>query len=53
MRRSQKTLRRVILLAERIEWTNWVEEQFPETRLYYSREALWDKLKTLMQKRVA
>lgn len=51
MRRSQKTLRRVTLLAERIEWINWVEEQFPDSKFYYSREAIWDKLKTLMQKR--
>lgn len=51
MRRNQNTQRRILLLTERAEWINWVEEQFPASQFYYSRESLWDQMKTLMQKR--
>jgi hypothetical protein len=49
MRRSTKIQRRILLLAERSEWIDWVEEQFPSSQFYYSRESLWDRMKTLMQ----
>jgi len=46
MRRFPLVQKRVELAAERSEWINWVESQFPRCRLYWSRESLWDSMRT-------
>jgi len=40
--------RRTLLLAERVEWITWVEVNFLNYKLYWTREALWKEMQKLL-----
>jgi hypothetical protein len=44
MKKSDSLRRRIRLLAEREEWTNWINETFPGGKFYWTRENLWKEM---------
>ena len=50
--RLHKSIRRRIgLLAERAEWITWVENSFQQHKFYWTREALWKQMHSLLSER--
>jgi hypothetical protein len=46
---SRKSFRRrTLLLAERVEWITWVEDNFLNYNFYWTREALWIEMQKLL-----
>ena len=43
--------RRILLLAERVEWVTWVEVNFPSYKFFWTREALWKEMQKLLNER--
>jgi len=48
IRKRRSLQRRIHLLAERAEWTTWVETRFGIVNFYWSREKLWNQVYKLM-----
>jgi hypothetical protein len=48
LRRLKSARRRVGLLAERAEWITWVENNFQQSKFYWTREALWKEMHSLL-----
>ena len=51
LRYLRSTRRRIGLLAERVEWITWVETNFEQRKFYWSREALWKEMHSLLAER--
>ena len=47
----KSTRRRIGLLAERVEWTTWIEDNFQWHKFFWTREALWKEMHSLLAER--
>ena len=50
LKKSPQLKRRVLLVGERAEYTTWVSECFGDSEFFYSRERLWKKMYSLLEK---